>query len=270
MRLRTWTFAVVAPLVVVAAYFAYDRVQTLSSLGSFPSAEEAGVSFRTVPSHRDDGRACLNEGSSVGLAKELINLESGVVMVSMGEGEGIMPDDEWAVYEPVLPWRKNINRNTMFDSDCFYRSPDAPVDCEGNACRTMGSHHGYEWMELSAIISQDCLPTEDAGCAPSGIEPGAVSVTVTRKCHQLLYEGEIIEAVDTAGNRYVMHATATGVPDLSADLPEGWTLATRELDEPLVVLPSGGGNHCYHNVLRDSLGQGYHQYYFAEDQYPSP
>ncbi|MEM7134400.1 MAG: hypothetical protein AAF702_49480 [Chloroflexota bacterium] len=40
------------------------------------------------------------------------------------------------------------------------------------------------------------------------------------------------------------------------------------LDEPVEVLPFGGGDHCYHNVMHDNLGQGYHQYVFAGGTYP--
>jgi len=39
-----------------------------------------------------------------------------------------------------------------------------------------------------------------------------------------------------------------------------------ELSEPLVITPSQGG---YYNVVGDCLGQGYHQYVFADAVYPS-
>ena len=40
------------------------------------------------------------------------------------------------------------------------------------------------------------------------------------------------------------------------------------LEEPLAIPPHGGGENCYHNVLRDHLGQTYHQYVFSEATYP--
>lgn len=138
----------------------------------------------------------------------------------------------------------------------------------GEACRIIQEIDGYAWMELSIVDSQDCLPSADAGCAASGVDPNAISVTVTRKCHQLVYEDEIYELVDPAGNRYVMHATDTGAPDLDVALPDEWVLTKVTLDEPLEILPFGGGDACYHNVLRDNLGQGYHQYVFADETYP--
>ncbi len=122
-------------------------------------------------------------------------------------------------------------------------------------------------MELSIVESQDCLPSADAGCSAAAVDPNAISVTVTRKCHQIMFEDEMYELVDPVGNCYVMHATDTGTPDINVALPKDWTLTLVALDA-LVILPFGGGDNCYHNVLRDNLGQGYHQYIFAEDTYP--
>jgi len=73
---------------------------------------------------------------------------------------------------------------------------------------------------------------------------------------------------DPTGNRYVMHATESGTPSLDATLPDGWSLQLTELSDPLEVAPFGGGNHCFHNVMRDNLGQGYHQYVFAGETFP--
>ncbi len=64
------------------------------------------------------------------------------------------------------------------------------------------------------------------------------------------------------------HETEGETPDLNPALPEGWTLDRVELDEPLDILPFGGDDACFHNVVRDNLGQGYHQYVFAYDSYP--
>ena len=41
------------------------------------------------------------------------------------------------------------------------------------------------------------------------------------------------------------------------------------LKEPLIISPFGGGNECYFNIVGDHLGQGYHQYIFADKFYPS-
>lgn len=249
----------VVGIVVVILVTLPDRI-------AFPTSEEAGIRFQTIASNRPADSTCLNKAGEAGLAKELINLRERVVVV--GAEPNLMPDDVWADYNPRLPWEKNINRNTLFNDHCFYRSPGAPADCTGDECAIVRELDGYTWVELSAIVAQDCLPTPDAGCSTDAVEPGAISIAVTSKCHQIIFTDEIYELVDPAGNRYVMHATDTGTPDLNAAIPDGWTLTRVELDEPLEVLPFGGGDNCYHNVLRDHLGQGYHQFFFAEPQYP--
>ncbi len=254
----------VAVGIVLIGVVVFTAVQGLV----FPTSEEAGVSFRTIESDRPEGSTCLNNPGEVGLAKELINIRENIVVV--GGGTNPMPDAEWADYRPRLPWIKNINRNTLFSDSCFYRSPTAPVDCEGEACRIERDISGYSWVELSLVDAQDCVATGDAECTANGVDPGAVSITVTRKCHQIIFTDEIYELVDPAGNRYVMHAIDADTPDVNPTLPDGWTLARVALSEPLEILPFGGGDNCYHNVVRDHLGQGYHQYVFVDDQYPAP
>ena len=261
MTRRNIIIGIVAVLAILGI-FAYRFFQGLS----FPSSIEAGVSFQTISSTLPEDSGCLNESGEAGLAKELINLQERVVVVGKGANE--MPDSEWADYKPRFPWQKNINRNTTFNDSCFYRSPTAPASCQGEACGVTREVSDYDWIDLSIIASQDCLPSPDAGCSTSGVKPGAISVTVTQKCHQVIWHDEIYDLVDTKGNHYVMHATDTGTPNLNAAIPEGWTLTKVALDEPLVVNPFGGGDNCYHNVLRDNLGQGYHQYVFAEESYP--
>lgn len=255
---------VVMVVIAVGAFF------VLQNLGiSFPTSEEAGISFSTLASMRPEGSTCVNEtGELEGIAKEIISTEDFVVSLAFGDNE--ISDSAWEDYSPSSPYRKNINRDTLFNNHCFYRSPDAPVDCEGNDCSVIRELDGYTWMELSQVESQDCFADEGASCGSRGVDAGAISVTVTRKCHQLIYEDEIYDLVDPVGNRYVMHATAGDEPDLNAEgLPDGWFIELVELDEPLVILPFGGGDNCFHNVMRDNLGQGFHQYMFVGDTYPA-
>jgi hypothetical protein len=102
------------------------------------------------------------------------------------------------------------------------------------------------------------------------VNPGYVSINTIDKCQRMQYDGpSIYELSDGQGNLYVMHAADDGTPDLSPTLPEGWTLTERTLEEPLVLLPFGGGNSCYFNIIRDNLVQSYHQYAYAGEQYPN-
>lgn len=253
-------------LLLIGAWLARDQLRMLVLRPSLPTIAGAGVSFRTVASGGPVKGACLVKDSGGDVARELISLKRLIVVA--GVGPTAMPLDKWATFKPSTPWLKNLTRNLMYDEDCFYRSPDAPASCIGAACAITVDIAGYSWTELSAVVARDCVPSPDAGCAGSSPKPGALTLTVTRKCHRIVYSSAIYDLSDPAGNRYVMHANATGKPDLNASLPQGWTLQRKTLDAPLVVLPFGGGDSCYHNILRDNLGQGYHQYVFAKPTFP--
>lgn len=266
MKKRWKALMGIAGATAIGAWFAQDTLRLLAYKPSFETTAEAGVSFKTLPTLRPQGASCLVEDTGGHLAKEMLTLETFIVVVGLGDGS--MPDSQWAEFMPDLPWRKNVNRNLVYDSDCFVRSPDAPASCEGDACAIIQDVVGYPWMELSAVVSRDCFASADADCGGSSPGAGAVTLTVTRKCHYLTYRDEIYEMSDPAGNRYVMHATASGSPSLEATLPNGWKLQRVTLKEPLEVSPFGGGDNCFHNVMRDNLGQGYHQYVYAGPSYP--
>ena len=258
---------IVGGAVLLLALVALGAYSLLQDLRTIPTAAQADVSFQTIPSdgpHPNVG--CLNQAGQAGLAKELINIIDKVVVA--GGSSNPMPDETWRDYRPGLPWTKNINRHTMFDDHCFYRSPTAPVDCQGAACEVVREVAGYSWIELAIVAAQDCVATGGGQCVGNKVDPGAISITVTQKCHQIVFNEEIYQLANPAGNLYVMHASVTGAPDLNPTLPSGWTLNRVPLADPLTVLPFGGGDNCYHNVLRDNLGQGYHQYVFAAGVYP--
>jgi hypothetical protein len=138
----------------------------------------------------------------------------------------------------------------------------------GAACFTIDELLGYTWLKLTTVVGNSCFP-DTAGCSGDQVKAGYVSINTIAKCHRLVYPGPTIyELADGKGNRYVMHATATGKPDLTATLPAGWTLTARDISEPLTLLPFGGGDSCYYNVIRDNLVQSYHQVAFSGVQYP--
>lgn len=239
----------------------------VSGCGGLPDMDRSGVSFATQPVERPDLSQCLNNQGGAGLAKELINVRDLVVVI--GGGPDAISDEAWADFSPRFPWQKNLDRNTMFTDHCFYRSPSAPADCTGDACRVLIPYRDYSWVELSRIVGVKCFPSGDAGCRDDGVDPGAFAITTIEKCHQIVYEGEIYELADDRGNRFVMHANETGAPNLTdVALPPGWQLNRIDLDEPLEILPFGGEGACYHNVGRDNLNQGYHQTIFAKERYP--
>jgi hypothetical protein len=248
-------------VIVITALLVFSYIRGLMA----PKPLE--ISYATVQTSMPAGAVCAGGSSeSTGVAKEILNLETDVIYVA--GGENAMPDDVWASYSFRLPLLKNSTRNLMFDGSCFFRSPGVEATCEGDACFTIDEVVGYSWLALTTIEGQSCFP-DASGCSGDVVNPGFVSVNTIAKCHQIVYDGPTIyELSDGQGNLYVMHATDDGVPDLDPALPPGWTLTERTIDEPLVLLPFGGGDSCYYNVLRDNLVQSYHQYAFAEATYP--
>ncbi len=225
------------------------------------------ISYATTQTQMPEGALCAGgSDESTGVAKEILNLETDYIYV--GGGSNAMPDEVWANYRFNLPILKNSTRNLLFDGSCFFRSPDAAPDCQGEACFSIEEIVGYTWLNLTQIAGQSCFP-DASGCSADVVNPGYVSVNTIAKCHAITFEGPVIyELSDGQGNLYVMHATATGTPDLNATLPAGWTLSERTLDAPLELLPFGGGDACYYNVVRDNLVQSYHQYAYAGETYP--
>ncbi len=207
-------------------------------------------------------------------ALELIELPGrpGNVVVVAG-GPNPISHAEWPALQPGLPWSKNSERHLLFDESCLHSSPPAPgaptqsarVECTGDSCFRIHEIEGYSWLELATIAWTECHPSS-LGCLGPLVLPGHVSLTIIRKCHDISFSGETHILTSDRGDRFVMHSTATGRPDLSGPaLPQGWTLSTETLAEPLSVSPQGDA--CYHFVLRDNLAQGYHQFEFRDPVY---
>lgn len=233
--------------------------------GQVGPGNDPTFSFATAPSSRPpDGQCFGSEGS---VAKELINIRTFEIVVAAGEHP--MSDQAWADFRPRLPWSKNSTRFLLFDEGCFFRSPGAPAACVGAACLRFVEAFDHTWLLLTTLVNTSCLP-DASGCSGDEVKPGFVSVNTIDKCQQLIFAGPMIyDLTDPDGNRYVMHATATGTPTTAGvQLPAGWQLAARTLSEPLVVDPVGGGTGCYYNIVRDNLAQSYHQYRFAGERWP--
>jgi hypothetical protein len=261
---RKWVLRIVTVIgvvVVIAGIAIYSYVQ---SLMAFKPLE---ISYATVQTAMPADALCAGGRSeSTGIAKEILNLETDVIYVAGGSNP--MPDAVWQEARFSLPLLKNSTRNLLFNGSCFFRSPGASADCAGDECFTMSEIDGYSWLALTTIEGQSCFP-DPSGCSGDTVQPGFVSVNTIAKCHRIVYDGPVIyELSDGQGNRYVMHASATGTPDLTPSLPEGWTLTEREISEPLVLLPFGGGEDCYYNIVRDNLVQSYHQIAYSGPVYP--
>lgn len=176
-------------------------------------------------------------------------------------------DGAWATYTPSLGNTKNSDRHLLFTRSCFARSPGKPSDCVGDECSDLIDMDGYSWIGLSKIESADCLPNVN-GCAGTSAKDGELLVVVTRKCHELVFEGDVIFLRGPNGERAVMHATADGNPTTDVKLPAGWSLEKETLSAPLVVHPFGGNSECFYNIIRDARLQSYHQLSYAGPTYP--
>ncbi len=220
----------------------------------------------TIVSGKPDGASCINKTRSAGLAIELIDL--GNDMVYLAGGSNPITEAEWDNTTVRFPHMKNSKRYLLFDDTCIYRSPGKPITCQGDECVAYVELYGHTWFVLNALSGQGCFP-DASGCDRDIVKPGYVSITTIDKCQEITFSGPTInELVDDRGNRYVMHATDDGQPDLEGvALPTGWRLSQVEISAPLTLQPRGEG-HCYYNIVRDANLQSYHQYVFADETFP--
>ena len=198
----------------------------------------------------------------------MVILNTDTLMVSVAAGENPIPRSEWDAFDPGWGWNKNSTRVLQFTDSCFVRSPNASNSCEGDACFDVVDVGGHTWVELSQILAVDCFPSETA-CNPMNVASGELAFIVTRKCHQITFDGEVIVLTGPDGERAIQHAAADGSPPTTdVSLPDGWSLSQETLAEPLVVYPFGGPGECYYNIIRDEKAQAYHQIGYAKSSYP--
>jgi hypothetical protein len=237
------------------------------SLGctSIPTAKDAMISYSTEVSAWPASPTCLNPAVMTGIAKEVLNGSRREVVIA--SGSNAISDEKWSTYTPSLGNQKNSDRYTIFKTSCFSRSPGKPADCAGEACREIIEMDGYTWVGLSKIDAADCVPSASA-CDGTSAKPGGLLFVVTEKCHEMVFEGEVVFLAGPNGEKAIMHATADGVPSTDVSLPSGWTLTKETLAAPLIVHPFGGGDRCFYNVIRDSKLQSYHQLKYAGATYP--
>jgi hypothetical protein len=262
MKIRRVVAIVITALIVIGVgIFAY--IQSLTQLPPLT------ISYSTVQTEKPADAPCLGGGEgSPGIAKEVLNIQTDEIYVAGGANP--IPDDVWATFEFRLPYIQNSTRHLLFTGSCFFRSPGVAADCLGDDCFIQSEFVGYTWYTLNSVTGQVCYP-DASGCTGQTVSAGFVSITTIAKCHEISYDGEsIYDLGDGRGNRYVMHASADGTPNINdVALPDGWTIEQRAISEPLVLLPFGGGDHCYYNIVRDNLTQSYHQYIYADDMYPA-
>ena len=224
------------------------------------TAKEVGLHFSTERSNLPN----ILNWQKIGFAKELINQKEMVVIISGGKNP--IPLEKWDEFKPPLPYRKNLDRHLLFQKTAFYRSPNTNVNCKEPDCIKQREYKNYTWVEMAKPICIDYVGGKTDMLKP---EKGHLVIKTIQKCQTVMFTDSIFQLTDNKGNYYVMHATEAEKPDTTVTLPSGWILEKVILKEPLIISPFGGGNECYFNIVGDNLGQGYHQYIFAESVYPS-
>lgn len=223
------------------------------------TAKEVQLKFSTEKSKLPE---TLN-WNKIGFAKELINQKEMIVVISGGTNP--IPLDKWDEFKPTLPYRKNLDRHLLFQQTAFYRSPNTDVNCKETNCIKQREYKNYTWVEMAKPICIDFVGGKTDILKP---EKGHLVIKTIQKCQTVMFTESIFQLSDNKGNFYAMHATETEKPDTTVSLPLGWTIKQVFLKEPLIISPFGGGNECYYNIVGDHLGQGYHQYIFADSVYP--
>lgn len=231
----------------------------LAACSPLPTSQDIGLRFSTEKSRLPNDL----QWREIGLAKELLHPKEKMVVISGGSNP--IPLDKWDRYTPPWPYRKNLDRHLLFQQTAFYRSPQTEVNCQNNACIRTRTFDGYTWVELAKPICVDYVGGKTDILKP---ENGKLVIKTIQKCQAVRFTDSIFQLTDNQGNFYAMHATETGKPDTAVVLPRGWSLKKISLAEPLIISPFGGGNECYFNIIGDPLGQGYHQYIFANKFYP--
>ena len=176
-------------------------------------------------------------------------------------------EEGWESFSGGMLNRKSSDRHAMFTRSCFVRSPDVPADCTGEKCARIVEIGANTWVELSRVEAADCIPA-GGRCDPAKVRGGQLAVVVTRKCHEMVFEGRVFMLRGPQQEEAVMHATSDGRPTADVSLPEGWRISEEPLTQPLVLRPFGGGDACYYNILHDARAQSYHQIRYARGEYP--
>jgi hypothetical protein len=226
---------------------------------SFKTSKELGIKYKTVPALILPSDT---KWESVEFAKELLNIKDKIVV--LGGGANPISSNDWKNFQVSFPWFKNKDRHILFSKTAFIKSPNTSFNCKGDDCYEEIDYQGYTWLELAKPLAVDFIPSETS-ITP---EKGHLTVKVIQKCQAIIFENEIYELSDNKGNKYAMHATESGTPNLNVILPEGFKIEKIILDKPLIIVPFGEKGDCYFNIVGDHLGQGYHQYKYANDYYP--
>ncbi len=164
----------------------------------------------------------------------------------------------------------NTPRNLQFSSNCFYKSPNAPLNCTAGNCIVniaIPELNDTTWGELAANECAAYLPTSSTPVALGPAPNGTVLVSVISKCQNMTFTSSSVYVLtDEWDNHYIMHASGGNTTELVAEaaanavFPEGWSVKQVNISEPLTIYPNmQEDGACYYTIVRDSQDNSYHE-----------
>ena len=166
---------------------------------SFPTTQQAGIRYSTQPAFQVPNDMKWKE---VGIAKELININEKMVIISGGSNP--LQLNQWEELKVRYPWKKNIDRHILIKKTALVRSPNASPNCNGSNCLIERDYKSYSWFELAQHFAIYFIPSKTNMLKQ---QKGYLVVKIIKKCQILRFEDEIYQLTDNKGNYYVMHAT---------------------------------------------------------------
>ena len=182
----------------------------------------------------------------------------------------------------ILPWfgaDGEVFQADAYDTKCWNRSLSSPVSCQENCLEYLDLFNAT-WFNLGDLYCMQSYPEPGYASLQSPVPPnGNVNMILTNQCSQYTYGPKqgadsvtMYTLTDTWGNVYALQSAGTNAstPEEwqslveSAEYPEGWTVSTENLTEPEIHYSYVIGNDCWLVILKDSAGNAWQQYQYAQ------
>ncbi|KAL4540184.1 hypothetical protein Ndes2437B_g01485 [Nannochloris sp. 'desiccata'] len=207
-------------------------------------------------------------------------------MISASSGDNPMTYDEFITYpSQVGIYSLNTPRNLQFSSNCFFKSPNAPMDCSNSddssaeciTINTIKSLNNTTWGELALNACASYYPSNSTDVVLGPAPAGQVLVAPINKCQNMTFtETNAWILTDEWKNTYIMHASGANTTEgvdaaaAAAVFPPGWAVAKVPLNGAFTISPRmTSGGECFYTIIRDSQDNSYHQYGCGGGTFPT-
>ena len=182
----------------------------------------------------------------------------------------------------MLPWfgaDGEVFKALAYDTKCWNRSLSSPVSCQENCLEYLDLFNAT-WLNFGNLYCMQSFPEPGFASLQSVVPPkGNVNMILTNQCSQYTYgPGEGVDLVtmytltDTWGNVYALQSSVTNATTTeeweslldSAEYPDGWTISSQNLTASQTHYTYLIGDDCWLIVLKDSAGNAWQQYKYAE------